>query len=94
MSNGRRFQPALADPHELLQNCLRLLLGVVKIALIAPLVYKAWDELQVGLVNHRVEGWKFLVEFPVVFYPAIRSICTAISPVIATSSSRPIASSA
>ena len=26
------------------------------------------DELQVGLVNHRVAGWKFLVEFPAVFY--------------------------
>ncbi len=62
------LQPALADPHELLQNCLRLLLGVLKIALIAPLFYKGWDELQLGLVNHRVEGWKFLVEFPVVFY--------------------------
>ena len=62
------LQPVLADPHELLQNCLRLLLGVLKIALIAPLFYKGWDELQVAVVNHRVAGWKFLVEFPVVFY--------------------------
>ncbi len=62
------LQPVLADPHELLRNCLRLLLGVLKIALIAPLFYQGWDELQVGLVNHRVAGWKYLVEFPVVFY--------------------------
>ena len=62
------LQPVLADPHELLQNCLRLLLGVLKIGLIAPLFYKGWDELQVTLVNHRVAGWKYLAEFPVVFY--------------------------
>ena len=62
------LQPVLADPHELLQNCLRLLLGVLKIALIAQVFHQGWDELQVGLVNHRVAGWKYLVEFPVVFY--------------------------
>lgn len=62
------LEPKLADPHELLANCLRLLLGVLKIALIAPLFFKGWDELQVGLVNHRVAGMKYLVEFPVVFY--------------------------
>ena len=62
------LQPVLADPHELLQNCLRLLLGVLKIALIAPVFYKGWDELQVAVVNHRVAGWKFIVEFLVVFY--------------------------
>ncbi len=62
------LQPVLANPDDLLRNCLRLLVGVVKIALIAPLFYKGWDELQVSLVNARVTGWKFLVEFPVVFY--------------------------
>jgi D-alanyl-lipoteichoic acid acyltransferase DltB (MBOAT superfamily) len=64
----RKLQPVLADPHELLQNCLRLLLGVLKIALLAPLFYKGWDELQAGLVYRHVTGWKFIAEFPVVFY--------------------------
>ena len=64
----RTLEPVLADPHELLQNCLRLLLGVLKIALIAPLFYKGWDELQGPMAHMRVSGWKFLVEFPVVFY--------------------------
>ena len=62
------LQPVLANPDDLLRNCLRLLVGVVKIALIAPLFYKGWDELQVSLVDAHVTGWKFLVEFPVVFY--------------------------
>jgi D-alanyl-lipoteichoic acid acyltransferase DltB (MBOAT superfamily) len=62
------LQPALADPHELLRNCLRILLGVLKIALIAPLFYQGWDELQGAVVNQRVEGWKFIVEFLAVFY--------------------------
>ena len=62
------LQPALADPQELLQNCLRLLLGVLKIGLIAPLFYKGWDELQTPMVHSHVSGWKYLAEFPVVFY--------------------------
>jgi D-alanyl-lipoteichoic acid acyltransferase DltB (MBOAT superfamily) len=62
------LQPVLADRNELLLNCLRILSGVLKIALFAPLFYKGWDELQVGLVNYRVAGWKFLIEFLVVFY--------------------------
>jgi len=62
------LRPILADPHDLLQNCLRLLLGVLKIGLIAPLFYKGWDELQIAVVNHRVAGWKFIVEFLAVFY--------------------------
>ncbi len=41
---------------------------MLKIALIAPVFYKGWDELQVAVVNHRVAGWKFIVEFLVVFY--------------------------
>ena len=32
------------------------------------LVLQGWDELEVGLVNNRVAGWKYLAEFPVVFY--------------------------
>ena len=64
----RTLQPVLADPHELLRNCLRLLVGVLKIALIAPLFYKGWNELQVPLVSQHVAGWKYLVEFLVVFY--------------------------
>jgi D-alanyl-lipoteichoic acid acyltransferase DltB (MBOAT superfamily) len=62
------LQPVLADPQELLQNCLRLLLGVLKIALVAPFFYKGWDELQLPLIYMRVSGWKYLVEFLVVFY--------------------------
>jgi D-alanyl-lipoteichoic acid acyltransferase DltB (MBOAT superfamily) len=64
----RTLQPVLADLNELLSNCLRILLGVLKIALIAPLFYKGWDELQVGMVNMHVSGWRFLVQFPIVFY--------------------------
>ena len=64
----RSLEPALADPQELLQNCMRLLLGVLKIGLVAPFVYKGWDEVLVAVVNHRVAGWRFIVEFLVVFY--------------------------
>ena len=64
----RTLAPALADLHELLQDCMRLLIGVVKIGLIAPFFYRGWDELQVAVVNHHVAGWKFIVEFLVVFY--------------------------
>jgi alginate O-acetyltransferase complex protein AlgI len=64
----RALQPSLADPPELLRNCLRLLWGVLKIALIAPLFYKAWDEFQPALVNHRIAGGKYVVEFLLVFY--------------------------
>jgi D-alanyl-lipoteichoic acid acyltransferase DltB (MBOAT superfamily) len=64
----QKLQPALADPHDMLQNCQRLLLGVLKIALIAPLFYKGWDELQGPMVNMHISGWKYLAEFPVVFY--------------------------
>jgi D-alanyl-lipoteichoic acid acyltransferase DltB (MBOAT superfamily) len=63
-----RLEPIIADPHELLQNCRRLLLGVLKIGLIAPLFYEGWDQLQRPMVNMHVSGWKYLVEFPVVFY--------------------------
>ena len=41
---------------------------MLKIGLIAPLFYKGWDELQGPMVNMHVSGWKYLVEFPVVFY--------------------------
>ncbi len=64
----RSLEPALADPQELLQNCMRLLLGVLKIGLVAPFFYKGWDEVLVAVVNHRVAGWRFIVEFLVVFY--------------------------
>ncbi|MFI5360977.1 MAG: MBOAT family O-acyltransferase [Elusimicrobiota bacterium] len=64
----RTLQPNLADPHELLQNCLRLLIGVLKISLIAPFFYKGWDELSATMLGGRVAGWKYLVEFPLVFY--------------------------
>ncbi len=64
----RSLDPVLADPHELLANCLRLLLGVVKIALVAPLFYKGWDELVMQLAAGHHSGWKFLVYFAVVFY--------------------------
>lgn len=62
------LQPALADSHELLQNCQRLLLGVLKIGLVAPLFYKGWDEIQGPMANMHISGWKYLAEFPVVFY--------------------------
>ena len=79
------LQPVLADPQELLQNCLRLLLGVLKIALIAPLFYKGWDELQVALDQScgfpagsiSSSSWWSSI--------SIRSIFTAISPATATS---------
>ena len=64
----RTLDPVLADPYELLTNCLRLLLGVAKIALIAPLFYKGWDELVVQLAAGHFTGWKALVYFAVVFY--------------------------
>src|SRR5262249_9295785 len=52
----RSLEPALADPHELLGNCTRLLIGVVKIGLVAPLFYRGWEELMVPMVNGRVGG--------------------------------------
>jgi len=64
----RTLDPVLADPHELLRNCLRLLMGILKIGLIAPLFYKGWDELVVPLAAMHVSGWKYVVEFLVVFY--------------------------
>lgn len=64
----RTLQPNLADPHELLRNCLRLLVGVLKLALIAPFFYKGWSELQGTLVHAQVFGWKYLAEFPSVLY--------------------------
>ena len=87
------LQPVLADPHELLQNCLRLLLGVLKIALIAPLFHKGWDELQVGwsITASRAGSISSSFRWSSI---SIRSIFTAISPATATSSSPPAASSA
>ncbi len=64
----RTLNPVLADPYDLLTNCLRLLLGVAKIALIAPLFYKGWDELVVQLAAGHFSGWKAVVYFAVVFY--------------------------
>jgi alginate O-acetyltransferase complex protein AlgI len=64
----RTLQPVLSDRYGLLQNCLRLLWGVMKIGLIAPLFYQGWDEVLPSLVNMRVAGWKYVAEFPVVFY--------------------------
>jgi D-alanyl-lipoteichoic acid acyltransferase DltB (MBOAT superfamily) len=64
----RTLDPVLADPYELLMNCLRLLWGVAKIALIAPLFYKGWDELVMPLAASHFPGWKSLVYFAVVFY--------------------------
>jgi D-alanyl-lipoteichoic acid acyltransferase DltB (MBOAT superfamily) len=64
----RKLEPALADPHELLMNCHRLLWGVVKIALIAPLFYRGWDELAGQLAAGHYSGWKCVGYFAVVFY--------------------------
>jgi alginate O-acetyltransferase complex protein AlgI len=64
----RTLEPNLFDLSELLQNCLRIFLGVLKIALIAPLFYKGWDELQGAVVNGRVAGWMYVIEFLIVFY--------------------------
>jgi alginate O-acetyltransferase complex protein AlgI len=64
----RTLAPALADLHELLVNCQRLLWGVIKIALIAPLFYRGWDELVVQLAAGHYSGWKCVVYFAVVFY--------------------------
>jgi D-alanyl-lipoteichoic acid acyltransferase DltB (MBOAT superfamily) len=62
------LDPVLADPYELLTNCLRLLWGVAKIALIAPLFYKGWNELVVPLAAGHYAGGKAIVYFAVVFY--------------------------
>src|SRR5208282_3826952 len=55
-------------PYELLTNCLRLLLGVAKIALVAPLFFQGWDELKDQLAAGHFAGWKSVVYFAVVFY--------------------------
>ncbi len=64
----RTLDPVLADLHELLMNCQRLLWGVIKIALIAPFFYKGWDELAVQVAAGQHSGWKCAVYFAVVFY--------------------------
>jgi D-alanyl-lipoteichoic acid acyltransferase DltB (MBOAT superfamily) len=64
----RTLDPVLADPHELLSNCARLFIGVLKIALIAPLFYKGWDELAGQLAAGHFLGWKAVAYFCVVFY--------------------------
>ncbi len=63
-----RLAPVHETPHELLDDCRRLLWGVLKLALIAPFFYRGWDELQGTLLHASDFGWKYLAEFPVVFY--------------------------
>lgn len=64
----RTLEPALTNVHELLANCQRLLWGVIKIALIAPVFYKGWNELADPLASGHYSGWKCAVYFAVVFY--------------------------
>lgn len=64
----RVLEPVLPDLQALLDNCLRLLWGVLKLALIAPFFYQGWDELQGTLLHAHVYTWKYLAEFPGVFY--------------------------
>jgi alginate O-acetyltransferase complex protein AlgI len=64
----RALEPVLADGHELLTNCLRLELGVIKIGLIGPLFYQAWEQLQGGVSDGSFSSWKYFAQFLVVFY--------------------------
>ena len=62
------LRPVLVEPGDLLQNCLRLLMGVLKIAMVAPVFYLGWSELWPVLVRGGLGTPKFLIEFLVVFY--------------------------
>jgi alginate O-acetyltransferase complex protein AlgI len=62
------LEPVLNDRHAVLRAGLRLFVGVLKIALVAPYFYNAWHELSHGLIAAHVAGWKYAVQFLVVFY--------------------------
>lgn len=62
------LRPIPADSHELLQTFLRMFLGIVKIALVAPIFLQGWQELSPALINGRVSGGKYVVEFLAAFY--------------------------
>ena len=62
------LRPILADRHDLLRDCLRIFVGVFKIACVAPVFFLGWHELTRTMLAGYVTGWKYPIEFLAAFY--------------------------
>jgi alginate O-acetyltransferase complex protein AlgI len=62
------LEPVIPDRQELLNTCFRILFGVFKVALIAPVFLRGWQELSPMVIGGQVGGWRYLCKFVAVFY--------------------------
>jgi D-alanyl-lipoteichoic acid acyltransferase DltB (MBOAT superfamily) len=67
-SEWQTLEPPFKDGYDVLKNYLRLFAGVLKVAGLAPVFLSASQELFPAVAYGSVAGWKWFVEFAVVFY--------------------------